>query len=913
MPRPTVLVTGDCTTDYDVYRHSNDKTPRAGTPPTLVKTSFGGAGLIVRLLEAVASHPAAAADVRFIGTSTDTAPPHIAVWLPQPLGNLVRTVVDGKPPMVWRTDQTVSLGPLDMRSAALSRPAAPQESKGAAADVIVVEDAARETRFNIPPILAGLLSGDHLPRAMVLRTAAPIGHGPLWWKMTSTADLADRLVLVIASEDVQSSNVRAGVGLSWEQTVHDLAFALAHSPDFSAMRLAKHVVVTIGHEGALWMERVDSRDTFRFRLLFDAGHMSGEWTDSIDAPGSAYGYSSCFVAAITARVAAATDAEVASAVESGIERGVWATRALRVLGHGPVSNQEPSFPVREVGELLASDSLDAFHRAHRDGNLAWRKLATLGWIEVPTSIVGTADDTRAADRSVWRMLESSEQALRGAPLYGKAMRVALRGTLALANVPYARFGKFFTVDREEIEALSLVKRLMRRYLRDTDERKPLSIAVFGPPGAGKSFGIKQIAEAVIDSKKRGVLEFNLSQFNDVDDLIGAFHQVRDTALDGKLPIVFWDEFDSQGYKWLQYLLAPMQDGKFQEGQITHPIGRCVFVFAGATSYTFEHFGPADPRSPDTEDQREHRRAHADFVLKKGPDFKSRLHGFVNVLGPNPRQQWRAGVWQDDPDDVCFPVRRAVLLRSLLALMDPAKSETRLDIDPGLLGALIEIGHYKHGSRSFEKLVQSLKTSGPPYRRSGLPADEILAMNVDEPEAFTRILEQAAQFQRHADALAPAIHAQWLKTAEELNIFRKKFEELDDETRADNRAAALRIPAILAHAGLELVPSDDPRPAVSGAASILETHLDALAEEEHIGWMDVRLKNGWRAVESTDDARQRKTHREARLHDCLVPYSQLPRNERDKDQGSIRWYPRMAELAGFKIVAKGRAATRGGDQ
>ncbi len=103
---------------------------------------------------------------------------------------------------------------------------------------------------------------------------------------------------------------------------------------------------------------------------------------------------------------------------------------------------------------------------------------------------------------------------------------------------------------------------------------------------GKSFGTKEIAKEVVGAKTP-FLEFNLSQFKGVEELIGAFHQVRDKVLEGDTPVVFWDEFDSGSYRWLQYLLAPMQDGKFQEGQITHPIGKCIFVFAGATSITLQ--------------------------------------------------------------------------------------------------------------------------------------------------------------------------------------------------------------------------------------------------------------------------------------------------------------------------------------
>ena len=482
----------------------------------------------------------------------------------------------------------------------------------------------------------------------------------------------------------------------------------------------------------------------------------------------------------------------------------------------------------------------------------------------------------------------------------------MAGTAALGNVPYARFGKLFTADRDEIEALRNLKRLMEAYADARGETKPLSLAVFGPPGAGKSFGIKQIAETVIEEKRRAFLEFNLSQFNDPADLIGAFHQVRDKVLDGRLPVVFWDEFDSQDYRWLQFLLAPMQDGKFQEGQITHPIGQSVFVFAGATSYTCENFGPPDRPTSETATDREHHRAQvASFRLKKGPDFKSRLHGFLNVFGPNPRQIFNGVTWEDDPADVCYPVRRAILLRSLLGLMDQRSGAKRLGIDPGLLVALLQVPQYKHGSRSFEKIAGALKQGGVSgYRRSALPSDEVLAMNVNDVGEFKRLLDRSAILQPQAPLLAAAIHARWLETADPENVFRKAFDELPAETRGDNIAAALRIPDILALVGLELVPEGDPRPALKGVDRVLANHIETLAEEEHRGWMDVRLKNGWRPCVRTGDAAERRKQREARMSDCLVPYADLPSGEQEKDRGTIRWYPKAAALAGFKIVVAG---------
>ncbi|MBF0527602.1 MAG: AAA family ATPase, partial [Deltaproteobacteria bacterium] len=151
----------------------------------------------------------------------------------------------------------------------------------------------------------------------------------------------------------------------------------------------------------------------------------------------------------------------------------------------------------------------------------------------------------------WHILEGNQDGLElhgNEPLFGIAKRVAIFGPKKLIEAPVARFGELLTPDRDEIEALNNIKLLINDYHNLNDGRKPLSLAAFGPPGAGKSFGIKQIVLEVLD-EKTPFLEFNLSQFKDVGDLIGAFHQIRDKVLEGHMPVVFWDEFDSGNYRW----------------------------------------------------------------------------------------------------------------------------------------------------------------------------------------------------------------------------------------------------------------------------------------------------------------------------------------------------------------------------
>ncbi|MBP1635429.1 MAG: hypothetical protein H6Q10_2003 [Acidobacteria bacterium] len=828
------------------------------------------------------------------------APRTAAVWAGYDLGDLGATPAEQRA-KVWRTRRSMSLGHVAHDSALPAPPevpaAAPPDA-GYESDILVIEDNGGGFRLNVPPPLTSFLEAgpSSLPERIVLKTCAPVGHGTLWWLLAGRKELADRLIVLVSIADLRRADVRVSQGISWERTAEDLAHELAGSAALSGLRSARHVIVTLQGEGALWMARpADPAASARTRLIFDPACMEEEWPRKVGAKGGAYGFHSAFLAAVACALATDTTEDEGRALARGIERGLCVMRAMRVLGHGPVKGPRPGLPATELGRLLSRPGLADIAQGS-SAPITWTRLGSFGCAEVPAPGAGGPR---------WRMLEATDLELAGHPLYGKAHRVALQGTAALGNVPYARFGKLSTADREEIEALRNLKRLMDAYADARGETTPLSLAVFGPPGAGKSFGIKQIAETVIEDRRRAFLVFNLSQFDDPGDLTGALHQVRDKVLEGKLPVVFWDEFDSQDYRWLQYLLAPMQDGKFQEGQITHPIGQCVFVFAGATSYTCEDFGPPEaPASDSAADREAHRAATASFRLKKGPDFKSRLHGYLNVFGPNPRQRFNGAAWEDDPGDVCFPVRRAILLRSMLGLMDERNGARRLEMDPGLLAALLET-RYKHGSRSFEKIVAALRQGGGgEYRRSALPSDEVLEMNLVDAADFKRLLARRGVLQPHAAALAAAVHAQWLQSAGPESHFRQAFGELSPEIRGDNVAAALRMCDILSLAGLELVPEDDPRPALPGVDRVLANHIETLAEEEHRGWMDVRLKNGWRLCEPAKDAGQRKRQRAERQSDCLVRYDELPEGEREKDRGTIRWYPKAAALAGLKIVAKG---------
>jgi hypothetical protein len=184
-----------------------------------------------------------------------------------------------------------------------------------------------------------------------------------------------------------------------------------------------------------------------------------------------------------------------------------------------------------------------------------------------------------------------------------------------------------------------------------------------------------------------------------------------------------------------------------------------------------------------------------------------------VLGPNPRQIYdekaaKVGIdpWGDDPSDVDFPVRRAVLLRSLLGLVKGQENDP-LEIDRGLLTALLEINHYRNGARSIEKLVSQLRDRGGlPLGRAHLPADNLLGLYVDDVAGLHSLIRRSDRFLDQAEKLAPILHEDWrqgLPKKEKGAVFDVTYEELDQEGKAANVAAAARIPEILALAGFSL--------------------------------------------------------------------------------------------------------------
>jgi hypothetical protein len=760
-----VLVTGDIVLDCHLYGGVRTSATSVDEPGTTYHQSLGGAALTCRLLAAAADtagrewdekragweaanakrkedslaalpddlpavRPASAFDVRLAleAPLLESLPGQLrshCVWSERPAEK-------GSKNRVWRVERHFGYGP------AASIPAGglyklSTSNSNTSAVLTVIDDGGilfrHESSRGVWP---GLSDGT---TQFLLKMSPPLCRGDLWETLKASPSAMSRLIVVVSAADLRREDAEVSKRLSWEQCAESTLSALKHDPIVAELSRAAHVVVNFRAGGALWI--AGGTPSPSIRLIFDHSRLEEDFDREFE--GTAYGFQTCVVTGIAHQLMAqhvgldpkskpgspfADTGAMRRAMDAGIMAGLAAHRRLLELGHGPVKparpGAEPAFPTEALGAAVA---------ARASGFVA---------IDVPNWVI-------EAGKGPWTVLAESEQLdVPTTPLVGLAHLTARYGLDALSHVPALKLGDLFTVDRSEIESLRALDALIRDYEEAKVQKKPLSIGVFGPPGSGKSFGVKALAQGILGRKlppgeKVPILEFNLSQFKDTDDLIGALHRVRDAVLKGITPVAFWDEFDSQHYKWLQYLLAPMQDGAFQEGQVTHPIGKCIFVFAGGTSDTIDEFGVREPPklTPEErkklsgdarEDRQREEQDYLEFRRLKGPDFVSRLQGFLNVLGVNPSSE----------TDITYPIRRALILRGMLRL----KEQAELKIDPGLLNALLSTTLYRHGARSLEKIIGSLTSGSDGGRlyRAALPPDPALERETDAVE-FRQLMEQ----------------------------------------------------------------------------------------------------------------------------------------------------------------------------
>jgi hypothetical protein len=740
------------------------------------------------------------------------------------------------------------------------------------ADLVILDDAGLGFRDH-PELWPSALTAEETHHPWILlKMASPLAQGPLWEHLHRNC--SDRLIVVATVKDLRLTEVQVSRELSWERTAQDVFWELVHNPSINSLSHCAHVVISFGTAGAILISRqeADGHSKFKCALFFDPQVMEGMWEKK--HPGGMIGYTTCLTASIARQVILNMQEPD---IDAGITAGLAAIRTLHKEGYGergaPPATAELTFPLAKVAATLAQET----------------RQFTVTSVQDPMRFMDKKGaETPLAD-GYWTILHDWYKNT----LDTIATQVVLEGPkIALEGVPWGQFGELLTVDRQEIESFRSISNLVFEYSRQEPQKRPLSVAVFGPPGSGKSFGIKEIANSLLPGQIK-VLEFNLSQFDSEKDLRAAFHQVRDAGLSGTIPLVFWDEFDTslEGAQlgWLRYFLAPMQDGRFQEGEINHPIGRSIFVFAGGTSSTMAAFDQG---------------LTEEFRAAKGPDFISRLKGYINVLGPNPVE----GGGTSAAADPYFIIRRAIILRSSLKrnaphLFERADGKELLSIDRGVLRALLKTSEYKHGARSIESIIAMSQLTGETsFERSSLPAESQLDLHVDG-KSFLSLVQQVELEGDMLEKLAEATHKVFCeglkergykygpKTDEKLKTHAAllPYAKLPEQMKEQNRLNVRDIPVKLAVAGYIMIPARSNEPPFS----FPDEALDQLAEAEHERWMRSMIYDGWSHAPETD--------RDNKRHKLLIPWNKLAEDEREKDRDLVRGIPEVLARAGYAIV------------
>ena len=794
------------------------------------------------------------------------------------------------------------------------------------ADMVVLDDTGnrfRRTQNQWPKIIVNPGAAKPL---VIHKLHRPLpGSNPVsaLWQRLSQKNAPDRIV-VISVDDLRDADADISCGLSWERTALDLVWQLLNVPKFAALRDCPHLIVRLGLDGAVyWRHTPAAKDNqYQAWLIYQPAGIEGATEQSCEGIMVAYG--SVFTAALVRHLAGKSRKKVLSSargisseIESGITAGLLATHRLLQSGFGAEPKTGEINPEYPGADLFKA-------RDERETAFACQPVPVIEGAATP-------------DRGYWRLLDAifsgktqwlhRAVALTAAKIEKPVSDEDKAAKQLLDQVPVAVFAKALsTYDRREIENYRALYSLMHDYIRQPTAPRPLSVAVFGPPGAGKSFGVKKVAEALMEagsSRKTETLTFNLSQYQNPDELAAAFHLVRDIVLRGKIPLVFFDEFDAalngQPLGWLRYFLAPMQDAEFLDRGTPHPIGQSIFVFAGGTRNTYAEFAkpfndmnelgeksdaakkpPGDPAL--LERGKQATKLFEEFKNVKGPDFLSRLRGSLDIPGLDLNPKFDAyGPTSAFPCEAAILLRRAGILAFQVAEKAPhlVNADKSLNISAPVIRALLHLPKFEHGNRSFEALFDMSHLVGETkFTPSLLPASGHTGLHANAAHLGQLLATDYPFTKDEREDIAKAIHAQFLEDNSEdvkcdpNNRSYRLWAALDEDLKASNREQADDIARKLRSGGLWFR-----KPLPSGAIGLAEipaSLVESLARLEHDRWVAEKRRDQWIYGPAKNKA--------LRTHPCLVKWedTRLTPKEKAKDINSVKNIPDFLKAGGYEI-------------
>jgi len=867
--RKTIIVTGDLIIDHNLVQHP-DAPPYHHEPmrKTVLCREAGGAWYLQSLIEHLLAESGE--------TTHITGPKQDERTLAQKDSHVSKAYMIWKPfekvkdhqEKVWRIDSFLGC----------------QRPKEGAVPVPIIGDTVSPDLLVIDDICLGFRDDEALwplsvkkgrgPRNILVKTSLPPG-GVLWKHLL--ARYADRLTVVLTVEALRSRGADITRALSWDKAINQTVDEISNGFSQEDLALCRRVIIHYGCAGGAasfsrlrphFDRSTGLKKSARFET-FVYHPVNLEGSVKAKMPGMTFGASSIMTAAVARHIIQ----------PDGYPLFIALGRSLAAMSHIHESGG---------GDFKGPDECFSTEKAHLEANKVLNH--TVGKNEPAAEFRAAFPHEILSDNRLRKQRPDDSnllQDLTGAGseyILAKATDVVLRGPVkALGSAPMARYGKYITVDRDEIERINALRNLILAYKHNSDDRRPLSIAVFGPPGTGKSFAIKQLGHEVLDGAKP--LEFNLSQFHDVSELHEAFHLVRDESLRQEIPLVFWDEFDTSFGKplaWLKEFLAPMQDSEFIANGVPHPFAKAIFVFAGGTKDSLDAFDRSDSRG----------KAGDDFRNAKGPDFVSRLRGYLNVKGPNPVSGKPGGANGSGAasHDTGYMIRRAIILRSALesAFLRLIDADTQMAaVSTSIIKGFLLAEKFRYGARSIEQLVKmSTLEDSRMFEVSHLAPRELLKLHVTSD--FEKHVASGELEAPVVEILAEACHSAWSierkkdewTYGHERDDEKKKhplllpYDDLKEEDKEYSRVTARLTSAKLHEIGYEIV-RRKPGAAAGGAMKkFTAAEKRKMMKIEHDIWMRGRLSSGFAWAKNSND--------ELFLNRCIAPFDKCFISDKDKD-------------------------------
>ncbi|HEY4309167.1 MAG TPA: hypothetical protein VGN12_06915 [Pirellulales bacterium] len=269
---------------------------------------------------------------------------------------------------------------------------------------------------------------------------------------------------------------------------------------------------------------------------------------------------------------------------------------------------------------------------------------------------------------------------------------------------------YATLNQGHIRRIREVVQRIEEYHKDRTLKRPLNFLVLADPGSGKSQLVKSVAKKLGDSPIT-LVPFNMATMQSKEDFLRVLDAARNVVIDGKLPLVFLDEFDCDE-RYYPLLLPLLWDGELGVANRDLRLGRSVFFLAGSRHSLPKRLG--DAREMFTTRGRKHVSNEDDKLV----DLFSRINGGVIEVPSLTATESRA-------DKVALAMH---LLRH--------RFKSCVSVPRGLL-AFIARAHFSYEARSIATVVDAIRVPDP---------DSLLVLNKNDlaslPFANDEVLKES---------------------------------------------------------------------------------------------------------------------------------------------------------------------------